>query len=164
VFGSDQIDARVNEWSSYGGDPGGTRYSGLNQINRTNVVNLKIAWVYHTGDVSDGTRYPRKSAFECTPIFVDGTLYLTTAFNRVVALDPGSGKERWSFNPKIDLNAKYSEGLINRGVATWLDSREKPGAECRRRIFIATIDARLICLDGASGRPCKDFGDAGRLT
>src|SRR5262249_60043778 len=41
VFGSDQIDARVNEWSSYGGDPGGTRYSGLNQINRTNVVNLK---------------------------------------------------------------------------------------------------------------------------
>jgi len=103
VFGSDQNNGRVNEWSSYGGDPGGTRYSGLNQINRTNVVNLKIAWVYHSGDVSDGTRYPRKSAFECTPIFVDGTLYLTTAFNRVVALDPGCGKERWAFDPKINL-------------------------------------------------------------
>jgi quinoprotein glucose dehydrogenase len=66
---------------------------------------------------------------------VDDTLYLTTAFNRVVALDPASGKERWSFDPKIDLSAKYSEGLINRGVATWLDNSRKPGAEGRRRLF-----------------------------
>jgi quinoprotein glucose dehydrogenase len=139
------------------------RYSPLRQIDRNNVSKLKIAWVYHTGDVSDGTKYPRRSEFESTPIFVDGTLYVTTAFNRVVALDPVSGKERWTFDPKINLGSKYSEGLVNRGVSTWLDTKRKPGAECRRRIFLATIDARLISLDAVSGKPCKDFGDAGQL-
>lgn len=159
---SGQTSAPV-EWANYGNDAGGMRYSSLTQINRDNVSTLKVAWLYHTGDVSDGSRYPRKSEFESTPIFVDGTLYLTTAFNRVVALDPVSGKERWAFDPKINLGSKYSEGLMNRGVSTWLDTGRKPGAECRRRIFLATIDARLISLDAASGRPCKDFGEAGQL-
>ena len=157
-----QTSKRV-EWAAYGNDPGGMRYSSLTQINRDNVAKLKIAWVYHTGDVSDETKYPRKSEFESTPIFVDGTLYLTTAFNRVVALDPVSGKERWTFDPKINLGAKYSEGLMNRGVATWLDTKRHPGTECRHRIFLATIDARLIALDGTSGKPCKDFGGGGQL-
>lgn len=151
------------EWPNYGNDPGGMRYSPLTQINRDNVSKLKVAWVYHTGDVSDGNKYPRRSEFESTPIFVDGTLYLTTAFNRVVALDPVSGKERWTFDPKINLGSRYSEGLMNRGVSTWLDTGRKPDRECRRRIFLATIDARLIALDGASGTRCRDFGDAGQL-
>ena len=151
------------EWPNYGNDPGGMRYSPLTQINRDNVSKLKVAWVYHTGDVSDGKKYPRRSEFESTPIFIDGTLYLSTAFNRVVALDPASGKERWTFDPKINLGSRYSEGLMNRGVSTWLDTGRKPDAECRRRIFLATIDARLIALDAASGKPCRDFGDAGQL-
>jgi quinoprotein glucose dehydrogenase len=151
------------EWAAYGNDPGGMRYSPLTQIDRDNVAKLKVAWEYHTGDISDGTKYPRKSEFESTPIFVDGTLYLTTAFNRVVALDPVSGKERWTFDPKINLGTKYSEGLMNRGVASWLDTRRKPGTDCRRRIFLATIDARLIAIDAASGKPCKDFGNAGEI-
>jgi quinoprotein glucose dehydrogenase len=139
------------------------RYSSLTQINRDNVSRLKVAWVYHTGDVSDGTKYPRKSEFETTPIFVDGALYLTTAFNRVVALDPLTGRQKWVFDPKIALDAEYSEGLMNRGVSTWLDSSRKPGAPCRRRIFLATIDARLISLDAASGEACKDFGSGGEV-
>ena len=151
------------EWPNYGNDPGGMRYSPLTQINRDNVSKLKVAWVYHTGDVSAGKKYPRRSEFESTPIFIDGTLYLSTAFNRVVALDPASGKERWTFDPKINLGSRYSEGLMNRGVSTWLDTGRKPDAECRRRIFLATIDARLIALDAASGKPCRDFGDAGQL-
>ena len=159
---SGQTTTRV-EWANYGNDPGGMRYSSLTQINRDNVSKLTVAWVYHTGDVSDGSKYPRKSEFESTPIFVDGTLYLTTAFNRVVALDPVTGSERWAFDPKINLGSKYSEGLMNRGVSIWLDTGRKLGAECRRRIFLATIDARLISLDAASGKPCKDFGDAGQL-
>jgi quinoprotein glucose dehydrogenase len=157
-----QASKRV-EWTAYGNDPGGMRYSSLNQINRDNLSKLKVAWVYHTCDVSDGTQYPRKSEFESTPIFVDGMLYLTTAFNRAVALDPVTGKERWTFDPKINLESKYSEGLMNRGVAAWLDAGRKPGADCRRRIFLATIDARLIALDAVTGKPCKDFGDAGEL-
>ena len=157
-----QASKRV-EWTAYGNDPGGLRYSSLNQINRDNLSKLKVAWVYHTGDMSDGMKYPRKSEFESTPIFVDGTLYLTTAFNRAVALDPVTGKERWTFDPKINLESKYSEGLTNRGVAAWLDAGRKPDADCRRRIFLATIDARLIALDAVTGKPCKDFGDAGEL-
>lgn len=150
-------------WSSYGHDPGGTRYSPLTQINRENISKLAIAWAYHTGDVSDGSKYPRKSEFESTPILADGTLYVTTAFNRVVALDPANGKERWAFDPKIYLSAKYSEGLMNRGVSTWLDSSRKAGAECRRRIFLATIDARLFSLDAVLGKLCSDFGDTGQV-
>src|SRR5215831_15070606 len=83
------------DWPLYGGDAGGTRYSPLKQINRTNVATLKVAWTYHTGDVSDGTEYPVKSAFETTPLLVDGVLYIVTAFDRLIALDPETGKELW---------------------------------------------------------------------
>jgi quinoprotein glucose dehydrogenase len=157
-----QSSGRV-EWPTYGNDPGGMRYSPVSEINRGNVAKLRFAWAYHTGDVSDGTSYPRKSEFESTPIFVDGTLYFTTAFNRVIALNPENGKERWAFDPKINLTSRYSEGLMNRGVSTWLDVHLKQGAKCRRRIFLATIDARLISLDAVSGTPCTDFGTAGEV-
>src|SRR5215467_7521674 len=163
LFGHGQKRRGSRDWPCYGSDPGGSRYSDLSQINRTSIAKLKIAWVYHTGDLSDGTTYPRKSEFECTPILVDGTLYLTTPYNRVVALDPASGTQRWTFDPKVNLAVKYSEGLMNRGVSSWLDSRLKPGARYRRRIFVATIDARLICLDAASGKPCEDFGEGGQI-
>lgn len=151
------------DWPSYGGDPGGQRYSALDQINRQNVSQLEVAWTYHTGDVSDGTRTKRKSAFENTPIVVDGTMYISTPFSRVVALDPETGKEKWTYDPQIDLQASYSEGLTNRGVASWLDQNRKADQPCQRRIFIATIDARLIGLDAVSGHPCSDFGASGQI-
>src|SRR5580658_7994378 len=85
------------EWPNDGNDPGGMRYSPLSQINRENVSKLKVAWIFHTGDLSDGTRDRRRSGFEATPILVDGTLYFTTPFNRVIALDPETGKQRWAY-------------------------------------------------------------------
>ena len=148
-------------WPYYGGDAGGARFSAASQINRGNVHRLNVAWIYHTGDVSDGTKYRRKSAFEATPILVDGTLYFSTAFNRVVALNPETGTERWTYDPQIDRNGPYSEGLMNRGVSSWFDSSSS--AHYRRRIFIATIDARLICLDSLTGKPCVDFGSTGQI-
>jgi quinoprotein glucose dehydrogenase len=95
----------IAEWPSYSGDPGGSRFSPLTQINTGNVGQLKVAWIYHTGDISDGSAHPRESAFETTPIMVDGTLYFSTAFNRIIALDPETGAERWTYDPKIDLDA-----------------------------------------------------------
>src|ERR1700751_1022718 len=71
------------DWAYYGGDPGGMRYSKLSQITRENVSKLKVAWTFHTGDVSDGKHSKPRSGFETTPILVDGTLFLTTGFNRV---------------------------------------------------------------------------------
>jgi quinoprotein glucose dehydrogenase len=153
----------VADWPYYGGDAGGSRYSPLTQINKSNVAELEVAWEYHTGDVSDGSDNRRKSAFEATPIVADGTMYLTTPFNRVVALDPETGQEKWSFDPKIDLHAPYSEGLINRGAALWTDPGRAEGDACRQRVFLATIDARLFALDAATGRPCDDFGTAGQI-
>ena len=78
------------EWPNYGNDPGGMRYSPLSQINRENVSKLQVAWIFHTGDVSDGSHDRKRSGFEATPILVDGTLYFTTAFNRVIALGSGN--------------------------------------------------------------------------
>ena len=153
----------IADWPYYGGDAGGNRYSLLIQIDRSNVAGLKVAWEYHTGDVSDGSDDRRKSEFETTPIVADGTMYLTTPFNRVVALDPETGREKWSFDPRIDLHAGYSEGLVNRGVALWTDAARAEGDACHRRIFLATIDARLFALDAASGQPCADFGAAGKV-
>ena len=115
------------DWPTYHGDPGGNRYTTLTQIDKSNVAELKVTWEYHTGDVSDGGDGRRKSAFEATPIVAEGTMYLSTPFNRVVALDPETGREKWSFDPKIDLNAPYSEGLINRGVTLWTDPGRAEG-------------------------------------
>jgi quinoprotein glucose dehydrogenase len=160
---SDPADGPLADWPYYGGDPGGTRYSPLTQINRTNVAQLKIVWEYHTGDLSDGSGGRRVSAFETTPIVAYGTMYLSTPFNRVIALDPETGKEKWSFDPKIDLRTPYSEGLINRGVTLWSDPSSAENDVCGRRIFLTTIDARLFALDGASGRPCANFGVNGQI-
>jgi quinoprotein glucose dehydrogenase len=153
-----------DDWAYYGHDAGGMRYSPLKQINIDNVSQLQVAWTYHTGDISDGKGIPKRSGFETTPILVDGTLYLTTPFNRVIALDPEIGKERWEYDPMIDIAAEYGDGLINRGLATWLDPKRVRGAPCRRRIFEATLDARLIALDAASGSPCADFGNRGQVS
>ena len=151
------------EWPNYGNDPGGMRYSALSQINHDNVSQLKVAWTFHTGDVSDGSQDRKRSGFEATPILVDGTLYLTTPFNRVIALDPEKGTQRWAYDPKIDVTLDYGDGLVNRGVATWLDPTRASGQACHRRIYEATQDARLVSLDGATGKPCLDFGDYGQV-
>jgi quinoprotein glucose dehydrogenase len=150
-------------WPNYGNDPGGMRFSSLTQIDRENVSKLRVAWVYHTGDISDGHDRPR-SGFETTPLFVDGTLFFTTPFNRVIALDPEGGRERWIFDPKIDQHWQSGDGLVNRGLATWVDGRRSVDAPCRRRLFEATIDARLIAVDAAAGRACTDFGTDGEVS
>lgn len=155
--------AQDTDWPNYGNDPGGMRYSPLSQINRENVSRLKTAWIFHTGDISDGTHDRRRSGFESTPIFVDGTLFVTTGFNRIIALDADTGTQKWAYDPKIDLTLEYGDGLINRGVSTWLDPKAASGQPCHRRIYEATLDARLIAIDAATGRPCMDFGDYGQV-
>ena len=156
--------ATKNDWAYYGHDAGGTRYSPLTQINRENVKNLKVAWTFHSGDISDGSGRPKRSGLETTPILVDGILYLTSPFNRVFALNPETGKQLWVYDPMIDVAESYGDGLINRGVATWLDPTRAKGKRCRRRIFEATLDARLIALDAATGDPCMDFGNRGQIS
>jgi quinoprotein glucose dehydrogenase len=158
AFAQDKNKVRGDgEWPAYGRDPGGSRYSPLKQIDRGNVKTLKAAWTFRTGASDVKGRSVNNAAFEATPILVDGTLYLSTPFNRVIALDPAKGTERWSYDPKVDLTKSYSE-LTSRGVSSWADSRT-----AKRRIYVGTIDARLIALDAATGEPCKDFGQGGQI-
>ena len=153
----------VDDWPYYGHDAGGTRYSPLSQINRQNVATLKVAWTFHVGDISDGSGHKKRSGLETTPILVDGTLYLTSGFNRVFALDPETGAQRWVYDPMIEIAGDYGDGLINRGVAAWLDPARAKGKPCGRRIFETTLDARLIALDALTGEPCRDFGNRGQI-
>jgi quinoprotein glucose dehydrogenase len=152
------------EWPFYGHDAGGARFSPLTQITRENVSTLTVAWTFHTGDMADGKNGDPRSGFEATPLVVDGTLYLTTGFNRVIALNPDTGAQKWAYDPLLERQADYGDGLVNRGVATWLDDSRPAGAPCRRRIFEATLDARLIALDAATGTPCADFGSHGQIS
>jgi quinoprotein glucose dehydrogenase len=86
--------------ASYGNDPGGTRYSRLAQIDRTNVTQRRVAWTYRTGEAGGAPPYGH-IAFEATPLMVEGTLFLSTPYNRVIALDPETGAERWTGDPKV---------------------------------------------------------------
>ncbi len=158
-----QNNAERLDWPSYGRDAGGSHYSPLSQINRNNVKQLRADWTYRTGHVAEADRAAETIQFEATPIMVAGTLYLSTPFNRVIALDPQTGTERWTFDPKLDLSIPYAEGFTSRGVSTWLDRTRAADEPCRRRIFVATNDGRLIALDSVTGKTCADFGKDGQI-
>ncbi|MBO0719847.1 MAG: pyrroloquinoline quinone-dependent dehydrogenase [Blastocatellia bacterium] len=153
-----------SDWPAYGRDAGGTRYSPLAQINRGNVEKLKVAWTYRTGVGEVKSLSAGIATFEATPILVDGLLYLTTPYNRVIALDPATGAERWSYDPQVPLDRYYSE-LTSRGASAWPAPNGRTAYKNKpaRRIFVATIDARLIALDAATGKPCADFGENGQV-
>ena len=143
------------EWPYYGGDAGGMKYSPLKQINRGNVATLKVAWTYKTGELSDGSELPIRSAFEATPLMISGVLYLTTPFNRLVALDAETGKELWAFDPQIDRQ-RPSNLYINRGAAYW-------SGGAKRRLFFGTLDGRLFSIEAGTGKPDPSFGSGGYI-
>jgi len=150
----------IADWPAYGRDAGGARFSPLTQIHRGNVGQLKVAWTYRTGAEDVNAAGKRNAAFESTPILVDGLLYLTTPYSRVIALDPTTGAERWTFDPQIALDRRYSE-MTSRGVSAWPAATD--GKKAARRIFVATLDARLIALDAATGKAIADFGENGQV-
>jgi quinoprotein glucose dehydrogenase len=147
----------TGEWNDWGGAKGGGRYSPLTQITRENVSALEPAWTYHTGHLRGEDKYV---VFQVSPLVVDGTLYLCTPYNELVALDPETGKQLWKFDPELAPDESY---VINcRGVSTWLDT-QVPEGECRRRIIMGTVDARLIEVDARTGQRCSDFGKNGEI-
>ena len=155
-----------HDWRSYGGDPGGTRFSWLSQINRANVARLRRAWTYHTGEVSaemrnsEGHRIP---SFEATPLEVDGVLYFSTPANRVIALNAETGEQLWAFDPQQGHTGP-PQMMQNRGVSYWEGPARVVGVhgsveslENDKRIFYGTFDGRLIALDARTGKLCPDF-------
>jgi quinoprotein glucose dehydrogenase len=154
--------ATAFQWRAWGGDERGQRYAPLAQITPANVDRLKVAWTFHTGALAKGWESGDKLTFEATPLFVDGTLYVSTATGQVFALDAATGKPRWRYDAQLDAQRGYSE-LSSRGVSYWRDTQAAAGSPCATRIFAGTLDARLIALDAANGKPCADFGQHGQL-
>jgi quinoprotein glucose dehydrogenase len=147
----------ANEGTSYGRDAAGTRNSPLTQVTPGNVSRLAPAWTYRTGEFARADEHTR---FEATPLMVDGTLYLSTPFGRAIALDPATGRERWTYDAHVDATNDFGDPA-SRGVSTWLDPRAKAGTHCRRRIYLPTLDARIIALDSRTGTPCRGFAHDG---
>ncbi|MGI8783020.1 MAG: pyrroloquinoline quinone-dependent dehydrogenase [Acidobacteriota bacterium] len=148
----------AEEWRSYGGDPGGMRFSRLRQIDRRNVGALQPAWTYHIGETAEqmGNNPP---ALECTPLVVDGVLYLSTRSTQVIALDAETGKELWKFDGQAGrAKRRYQQ---HRGVSYWEGPRTGSKERDRRILFGTPEDGRLIALDATTGVPCPDFGSNG---
>jgi quinoprotein glucose dehydrogenase len=152
----------VSDWGYYGGDVFGRRFSSLDQITRTNVRQLTLAWSYRTGELGSGLAHADQLTFEATPVLAFGLLYLETGTNVVVALDPQNGRLRWRFDPHIDRGRQYGE-LTARGVSVWESSVFGASGPCKRRVFVGTLDARLLALDADSGEPCRNFGTGGQV-
>jgi quinoprotein glucose dehydrogenase len=137
-----------DDWPVTGAEPANTRYSGLTQIDRSNVARLRVAWVYHTGDQPSSHR----GEIQATPIVVSGIMYTTTPALAVIALRADSGKLVWRFDP-FEHHARESH--VNRGVVYWAHADTA-------RIFF-TAGRRLYALDAYSGQPVSAFGDSGSL-
>jgi quinoprotein glucose dehydrogenase len=147
----------VAGWPTWGGDAGGTRFSPLTQIDRENVRFLQPAWVYRTGDRAEDAPQG-KLAFQATPVLDGGVLYGCTPRSRVFAVDAETGRERWRFDAQPDLAGTYIPTC--RGVALWQAQEAEP---CGRRVFVGTMDARLLALDAGTGAPCEGFGRQGAV-
>jgi quinoprotein glucose dehydrogenase len=142
-------------WSQYGGDQGGQRHSTAAQITPGNVGGLRQAWSYSTGALTRHAAAISKWAFENTPILDEGKLFVCSSFQEVSALDPGTGKEIWRFDPHLSDKVRFHDSFNCRGLAYW------KGSDGRGRIYLAANNRRLYALDAATGKPLARFGDHG---
>ncbi len=155
-------------WPTYGGGAGGTRYSALEQIDRSNVDQLEVAWIHHSGDLPGIRPGAEKIAYQATPILHGDTLYVCSPLSRLFAIDAETGEERWVFDARPRLESDMT--LTCRGVAFWAEPASEDAAAkgraplaCRSRVFMPTLDNGLVAVDGETGRACADFGEGGRV-
>lgn len=149
---SDNVD-----WPAYGGAQGAPNYSTLRDINTGNVTQLRLAWQWQTGETPLKEFGTSPGMFQTTPIVIDGVMYLSTPYNRVVALDPATGRQLWSYDPRpyVDGQPPNGTGFVHRGVAAWRD----PASRALHIVIASRY--RLIKLDARSGKPVAGFGHEG---
>jgi len=161
------MEIKASDWTDWGQGPAGQRFAAVEQISRDNVDKLAVAWTARTGDVPQSTGSGAED--QNTPQQIGDRLYVCTAYGKVLALDVDTGEEKWKFDPEArSPNWQRCRGLgyfdgneaaIKASGALGKPRDAVPG--CRRRLFLPTIDARLIALDPDSGKPCTDFGKDG---
>ena len=150
-------------WSTFNGDLKAQKFSPATLITPDNVGKLEKAWERHTGDVSDGSGDKPATVWSATPLFVNDTLYFGTPFYRILALEPDTGKVKWTFDPHAVLKALTQPDLKNRGVAYWQAADPKAGEACEKMVYIGTMDAKLYGVDADTGKPCPRFGKNGMV-
>jgi quinoprotein glucose dehydrogenase len=146
------------EWTHYGNDAGGSRYSRLSQITTQNVAGLEKVWEVKLGKSVDGIL----GSLEATPLKIGNALFLCTSYNDVLSVDAESGKVNWRFASNLKM-AGTPHGNC-RGVAYYevpKTAAQPANGVCAARIITNTVDARLIALDAKTGALCPDFGTAG---
>ncbi len=135
------------EWQVYGGDLGSTKYSSLNQINRSNVSQLDLVWRFRVPDMKPG----RRSNIQFNPLVADGVMYVATPGQKAIALDAATGKQLWMFDPW-----EGSEGAGNtRGFLYWSDGD-------RKRLYYGAGND-YYCIDAKTGKRVTSFGANGRI-
>jgi quinoprotein glucose dehydrogenase len=149
------------EWPVPSGDPGAMRWSPLTQVNRENVGRLEVAWTWQTGErnvaAAPGQKPSRPGLFQTSPVVIGDTMYLSTPYAAVAALDASTGRQLWKYDPEVWRAGQPSNGtgFVHRGVATWTDGKS-------RRVFI-NARWRLVALDAATGKPIPSFGEKGEV-
>lgn len=155
-------------WEHWGNTTHGDRFAALDQINKSNVSKLKVAWIAHTGDIpqSNGSGAEDQN----TPLQIGNTLYVCTAYGKVLSLEADTGKELWSYDPKASApnwqrcrGLGYYDNAAQPASSPVVAASASAPAMCKRRLFLPTIDARLIAIDADTGKPCADFGDNGTV-
>jgi quinoprotein glucose dehydrogenase len=139
-----------SEWRYWGGDAGQTRYAPLNQISRDTVGRLKIAWRWSADTSGD----PSSGNYKSTPLLDDGVLYMPWLNHGMAAIDAGTGRTLWTFEPQpVDIGGRGAS-LAPRSLAYWTDGKDK-------RLFHNSSDGRLIAVDAITGKPASGFGRNG---
>lgn len=168
-----QIAGVANEdWPAYGRTQAGTRYSPLTQINDSNVNKLEVAWTFRTGDLTTA-KDPGEATNQVTPIKIGNGMYLCTAHQQLIALDPATGQEKWRFDPQLKVDNTFQH-MTCRGVsyydaantaefATSLSTLHSVSLECPRKIILPVNDGRLVAVNADTGKVCSDFGVHGEI-
>ncbi|MGE3958894.1 MAG: pyrroloquinoline quinone-dependent dehydrogenase [Vicinamibacterales bacterium] len=148
----------ATEWRHYGGDAASSKYSSLDQVTRSNVNRLAVAWRWSTPDNEIVKTSPaRPYGYQDTPLLVNGVLYTTTPLGVLAAIDPITGRTIWTFDPETWKKGRPTNlGFTHRGSAYWTDGTTK-------RIITGTHDAQIVSIDAETGRPDPEFGNGGRI-
>ena len=148
-------DDHAGEWLYYSGDQASTKYSGLSQINKSNVLSLRLAWMWKTDETELKQFGTHPGTFEDTPLMIGNVLYVTTPYNQVAALNAETGTLLWKYDPKSYADGQPTNGMgfTHRGIAAWRDGKNL-------RLFLNTR-YRLICLEAGSGQRVASFGEDG---
>lgn len=152
-------------WYTFTGQLNAQKYATADQITPDNVGKLQPAWQMHTGDVSDGKDLngPKASDWGATPLFVNDTLYVSTVFDRIFALEPDTGKTKWMFDTHVPLVDPTQGELKNRGLSYWQAETPVAGQPCQKIIYLGTMNGKVFAVDADSGQACAGFGQNGVL-